>query len=165
MKNIEILLQGESIPDIQLVRLDQDTTVKDLIAVTAKYRKCEHSGDFLVFAEDSDDPLAPDDMLPKGSVGQPVKLHVHRCCQIKLIVSFNGTAKEHNFGSSKTVATVKTWMAVKVFGMSQSDAAEHVLQITGTTDRPEPDTHIGSLATHSRCRLEFDLVPHKRVEG
>jgi hypothetical protein len=49
--------------------------------------------------------------------------------------------------------------------MDPGDAAEHVLQLTGTADRPDADTHIGALASCPDCRLAFDLVPLKRVEG
>ena len=64
-----------------------------------------------------------------------------------------------------TVETVKRWAAIKGFGMTPADAAEHVLQLAGSTIRPEPDTHIGSLVSGSACQLRFDLVPLKRVEG
>jgi hypothetical protein len=48
--------------------------------------------------------------------------------------------------------------------MSPVDASEHVLQITGTTDRPDPDVQIGALVSGC-CELAFSLVPVKRVEG
>lgn len=165
MKNTEILLQGEHIPDIQVVELGRGKGVKDVLAATAKHRGCEVEGDFHVFTEDSDEPLAEGDKLPARDDGQPVRLHVHRCRRIEVAVTFNGVTKEHSFGPGTPIAAVKKWAAIAAFGMDPGDAAEHVLQLAGTTDRPEPDTHIGTLVTCPDCRLAFDLVPLKRVEG
>jgi hypothetical protein len=49
--------------------------------------------------------------------------------------------------------------------MTPQEAGEHVLQITGTKDRPDPGTHLGTLAACPDCRLAFDLVPNERVNG
>jgi len=165
VKEIEILLQGEHIPDIQLVTLERGKKVRDLLAAAARHRREEAEGDFHVFAEDSDEPLKDGDELPERDDGQPVHLHVHRCRHIEVAVTFNGVTEEHRFGPGTPIAAVKKWAAIKAFGMDPGDAAEHVLQLAGTTDRPEPDTHIGALATCPDCRLAFDLVPLKRVEG
>jgi hypothetical protein len=165
MKNTEILLQGEHIPDIQFLKLGCEKSVRDLLAAAAKHRACEAEGKFHVFAEDDDEPLALDDLLPKSKNGQPVRLHVHRCRKVGVAVTFNVVTKENRFAPGRTIASVKKWAAIKAFEMDPGDAAEHVLQLAGTTDRPEPDTHIGSLVTCPQCQLAFDLVPLKRVEG
>ena len=165
MKDTEILLQGEGIPDIQFVRLGRDKGVSELLAAAAAHRKGEFDGEFHVFGEDAEQPLALDDPVPASEHGEPLRLHVHRCRSVEVAVTFNGVTKGHRFGPGKTVGSVKKWAAIRAFGMTPDDAAEHVLQLSGTTDRPEPDTHIGSLVTCPHCRLEFDLVPLKRVEG
>lgn len=165
VRKAEILLQGEQIPDIELVELDLDKGITEVVAVAAKHRKSKAEGDFLVFIEGGEDPLKGDDPLPDSEDGQPIRLHVHRCRRIEVDATFNGVTKQHNFGPGITVAAVEKWAAIKAFGMSPADAAEHVLQLAGTTDRPEADTHIGSLATCPDCHLAFDLVPLKRVEG
>lgn len=165
MKKTEVLLQGESIPDIQVVKLDRDKRVKDVIVAAAAHRSQECDGKFNLFVEDGDEPLSPDDALPETDDGHPVRLHVHRCRRVEVSVTFNGVTKEHRFGPGTTVAAVKKWAAIAAFGMDPADAAEHVLQIGGTADRPEPDTHIGALVTCPDCHVQFDLVPLKRVEG
>jgi hypothetical protein len=165
VKDIEILLQGEGIPDIQVVRLGHGKSVMDLLAAAATLRKAGFDGEFLVFVEDAEEPLAAHDALPAGKHGQPARLHVHRCRLVEVAVTFNGVTKEHRFGPGTTVAAVKKWTAIKAFGMTPGDAAEHVLQLAGTADRPEPDTHIGTLVACPDCRVRFDLVPLKRVEG
>ena len=165
MKKTEILLQGEHIPDIQVVELGRGKGVKDVLAAAVKHRGCEAEGEYHVFTEEGDEPLGNDDKLPEHDDGQPVRLHVHRCRRIEVAVTFNGVTKDHSFGPGTPIAAVKKWAAIGAFGMDPGDAAEHVLQLAGTTDRPEPDTHIGTLVTCPDCRLAFDLVPLKRVEG
>lgn len=64
-----------------------------------------------------------------------------------------------------TVARVRNWAAEKKFGMSPEEAGEHLLQLSGTQERPTPGTHIGALVTHGACMLAFDLVADERVHG
>jgi len=165
MQIIEILLQGEHIPDIQLVKIDREKGVEEMLFVAASFRKSQVEGDFEVFIEGNEEPLKRGDLLPESKNGHPTRIHVHRCRRIKVDVTFNGVTKEHSFGPGTTIAAVEKWAAIKDFAMSPADAAEHVLQFAGRTDRPEPDTHIGSLTTCPDCHLAFDLVPLKRVEG
>jgi len=49
--------------------------------------------------------------------------------------------------------------------MSEKDASEHVLQISGTRNSLDVDIHIGTLVKHPACHVSFDLVPKVRVEG
>jgi hypothetical protein len=162
---VNILLQGEGIPDIQVVNLEHGKRGTDILLIATQYRKGTFEGDFLVFEEDAEAPLNPQDTLPKHNTGKPLRLHVHRCRALVVEVSFNGEAQSHRFGPGATVQTVKRWAAIKGFRMTEADAAEHVLQISGTNTQPEPDTHIGSLVTGTSCQIQFNLVPLKRVEG
>lgn len=164
MSTIEILLQGEGIADIKLIALDHDAGLADLLEHAAKHRGPIEEGGatFLVFLQDEDAPLKPG-KLPRPKPGQPLCLHVHRCKSVKVAASFNGETKHIDLAPSRTVGAAKTLIATKLFGMSRHDAAEHVLQLAGTNERPDADTHIGTLARH--CTVAFDLVPLVRVEG
>lgn len=164
MKTIDILLQGEAIADVQLVTLDASADLDALLAAAAKLRGPidGDEADFLAFLQDEDTPLKRG-KLPRPKPGQPLCIHVHRCGKIKVEAMFNGQVKKVELAPSRTVGAAKTYVAVKLFGMSKHDAAEHVLQLAGTTDRPDADTHLGSLAR--RCSVAFDLVPLIRVEG
>ncbi|MBD2156758.1 hypothetical protein [Leptolyngbya sp. FACHB-16] len=162
---VSILLQGEGITDIQVVNLEPGKRGTDVLDIASRYRKGTFEGEFLVFEEDAENPLNSQAALPKNEAGKPLRLHVHRCRALAVEVSFNGEVQNRRFGPGTTIQTVKQWAAIKAFEMTKADAAEHVLQISGTTTRPEPDTHIGSLVTGTGCQLRFDLVPLKRVEG
>ena len=165
MNTIQVLLQGECIPDIQVVELSVDDTAKDLLDAAAKCRTETIEGEFLVFVEGGDEPIANGDKLPENKDRQPVPLHVHRCRRVLVTVAFNGLSKVHAFSPATTVADVKKFAAIREFGMKTADAAEHVLQFSGRAERPEPETHVGALVSCPDCRIAFDLVPHKRVEG
>lgn len=164
MKPIDILLQGEAIAEVQLITLGGDADLAALLAEAAKLRGVteEADGEFLVFVQDEDAPLKRG-KLPRPKPGQPLCLHIHRCRKITVEVSFNGEVKTVDLAPSRTVGATKTYAAVKLFGMSKHDAAEHVLQIAGSTERPDADIHLGALAR--RCGVAFDLVPLVRVEG
>ena len=165
MNTIQVLLQGECIPDIQVVEFGVEDTVKDLLEVAAKCRSEVIEGEFLVFAEGGAEPITDGDKLSESKDRQPVPLHVHRCSLVLVTVMFNGVCKGHEFSPATTVADIKKFAAIREFGMKPADAAEHVLQFSGSTERPEPETHVGALVSCPDCRISFDLVPHKRVEG
>lgn len=165
MKATEVLLQGECIPDIQLVELSGAHTAKDLLDVAAKCRAEDIEGVFFVFLEGSAEPITDGEMLPKSEDGHPIALHVHRCRRVLVTVRFNGVFKGHEFAPGSTVADVKKFVAVREFGLKPVDAAEHVLQFLDSAERPEPETHVGSLVKCPDCQISFDLAPHKRVEG
>jgi len=162
MKDIVIFYQVEGIPEIQHVSASPDEQLAALKArIVAKHSISDGCS---VFSEDGDDPA--DETATVGSVATPAgaKLHLHRCRRIAVTVAFAGRTLEHSFGPGATVARVKRWAAQQL-GMSQEDAGEHVLQISGTQERPTPATHIGTLAKCPACRVAFDLVPDQRVNG
>jgi hypothetical protein len=163
MTTRDTLLQGEAITDIQLISLDDDASLEDVLREAAKLRNAdaaEEDGAYHVYVQDEDAPLK---RLPKPKPGIPLCLHVSRCRKVDVSVSYNGKTKALELAPSRTVGAVKLLAAIKLFGMSEHDAAEHVLQLAGTDTRPDTDIHIGSLAR--RCKIAFDLVPHVRVEG
>lgn len=117
-----------------------------------------------VFLDEAQEPL-------HGDLGQVVhglrpgsRLHVTRCKQIKTSVHYLERTVEHEFAPGARVRTVKSW-AAHAFEVSPKDAAEHVLQICKSTQRPAADTPLHELVHGHACTLCFDFVPEKRVEG
>lgn len=92
------------------------------------------------------------------------RIHVTRCKRIKTIVHFLDKTEEHEFPPGARVRAVKA-DAVHEFHMAPKDAAEHVLQLCKSTERPSSDTPLHQLVQGHNCDLCFDLVPEKRVEG
>ena len=105
------------------------------------------------------EPHQPLHRLKHGS-----RVHVGRCRRIATTVNFLDKSEAREFAPGFRVRVVKEW-AVRVFHMDPKDAADHVLQICNSTERPPSDTPLHQLVQGHHCSLCFDLVPEKRVEG
>lgn len=58
-----------------------------------------------------------------------------------------------------TVAKGKNWAAIKEFNMTPEKAGEHVLQISGTYDRPAPNTTSASWSSTPSARSPSTSSP------
>jgi len=113
------------------------------------------------YIEDSDDEHAIEKLteIPEG-----LRVHAHRLKGIDVNVRYAGRDVRRTFRPSATLQRVKGW-AVRELGIAASDAAELMLQVSGTAQRPDPDTHIGALVKFPNRTLCLDLVPSTRVNG
>jgi len=163
MTNVNVFYQAEGLTAIEHVELPGDAT----LAVVKTQIAGRHGlgEEVLIFVEDEETPARESILLIEIATHVGVKIHVHHCEHIKTSVFFNGETVEHKFTPGTTVARVKHWAAVHKFGMSAEEAGEHVLQISGTKDRPAPNTHLGALTDRHHCKVSFDLVPDERVNG
>lgn len=170
MKPITIFFQGEGIEDIALFEAEAGESLSDLLA---KFGHEEaKSAELSVFLEDLpgvlDKDMLVEELVPLGTEehsDRPLRLHINRCRQIMVSVRFNAETRERRFPPSTTVERVRRWVALRAFHMAPQDAAEHILQLQGSTLRPDRDTHLGTLTDGHSCAVAFDLVPAKRVEG
>src|SRR5690242_8696174 len=169
MKTIDVLLQSHGLADIAVLEAEPgDTLAKTVSKIDLPGEKEGR----LLFLEDIDGaidghavieellPLPPDD----DAVG-PLRIHVSHCRHVEVSVRFNGETEKRPFTPSATIERVHRWAARRAFHLSPRDAAEHVLQIKGTTTRPDRDVHVGTLTHDQTCTVAFDLVPSQRVEG
>jgi hypothetical protein len=170
MKSIDVLLQGHGLPDIAVLTAKPDDTIAAVL-IQLKHTS-EKEGERFVFLEDVDGPLDGDavveELLPlpaDDDVLGPLRLHISLCRHIEVAVRFNGENAKRRFPPSATVERVQRWAARRAFHLPPRDPAEHVLQIQGTTIRPDRDVHIGALTQGHACGVAFDLVPCMRVEG
>ena len=163
MTTIAIFYQAEARERVEHASYAAETTFAEVLADLRMKLGVDEGA--LLFVEDAEGPCDLGVRLRDLSHGKSLKVHLHRCLQIAVSVIFNGSAKEHRFSPAATVAHVKRWATEKGFGMSPEEAAEHVLQLSGTTERPNPGTHLGTLAKHPHCCASFDLVPNERVNG
>lgn len=163
MKSIEVFYQGEQILGVEHLDLPGAETIGQVKNAIIKKHNCDPNS--LVYVEDGDEPIADDTPLGQLHRSGALKVHIHRCRKVKVTIRFNDKMATDGFPPSATVARVKKWAAEKQFGMTPEEAGEHVLQISGTQDRPAPGTHIGTLTGETPCKVEFDLVPDERVNG
>jgi hypothetical protein len=118
----------------------------------------------LIFLDEGADHLHGHRHEPVPGLKHGCRVHVSRCHRIKTTIHFLDKTAEHEFPPGARVRTVKEW-AVREFKMNPKDAAEHVLQICNSTERPASDTPLHQLVHGHACALCFDLVPETRVEG
>lgn len=136
MKTIDIFYQAEGLREIAHLECGADenyTALKDAIG-----KKHGLGDDAFIFLEDADKPVDLKEAALKPSAKGGVKIHVHRCREVKVSVTFNGETVQHPFTPATTIAKVKKWAAERKFGMTEEEAGEHVLQITGRMNGPRP---------------------------
>jgi hypothetical protein len=117
-----------------------------------------------IFIDEAVDHVHGQPHEPVHGLKHGTRVHVSRCRHIKTTVHFLDKTAEHTFAPGARVRAVKAW-AAHTFKMDPKDAAEHVLQLCNSTERPASDTPLHQLVRGHGCELCFDLVPEKRVEG
>lgn len=164
---MELFLQGEGIREIVLVRVARAGRIQQIVEVARTHGlSAPDDAEVVVLVEESDEPLALQATLEESGIRDRDRVHVHRCRSAAVTVNFNAEHKLESFPSSATVARVRRWAVGKHgFDLTPIDATEHVLQVCGSTTRPDEDIHIGTLVTAPACDVCFDLVAKQRVEG
>lgn len=161
----EVFLQGVGVHDITLLRIPQSGRVADILAA-GRAAGLAVPDDVSVYIEDEDVALSLESLLSTTAIRHRCRVHVSRCRRVDVSVTFNGRQISEAFPPAATMKRVKRWaVGSKGFNMSEVDAAEHVLQLSGSSERPDEDIHIGTLVTSGQCVVSFDLVPKVRVEG
>lgn len=162
MEFINVFYQGEDLKEIQHIEVKVGTVYCELKEALI-HKHCLSPG-VILFIEDSDEIVNEAGKIVLDPLQNCIKLHLHRCRHIEVFVTFNGEIVAHQFASSSTIAKVKKWVTAKL-GMSEIEANEHVLQISGTHIRPSAGTHLGALTSQPSCLIKFDLVPDQRING
>ena len=163
MTSVDVFYQGEGIREIAHFEVDPEHSFAVIkLALIEKHGLKEET---LIYLEDRDEPVDESCLAREHAGHAGIKAHLHRCRHVAVGVTVNGETVHHKFGPGTTVARVKSWAAEHKFGMTPQEAGEHVLQISGTKDRPDPGTHLGAQAACPDCRLACDLVPNERVNG
>lgn len=168
MSTIRVYVQSEHFSDIKLVEVDDHATIVDLkrAALTLLPAGTDPTGLSLSIEDDDvdDDEAASKRRLKDLNPDRGVRVHLHRCKQVAVTVRFGGRSEEHPFRPATTIGRIRQW-AGRRFGLKAGDIAEHVLQIAGSNEQPDMDTHVGTLVQHPRCAIVFDLVPAHRING
>ena len=170
MNDVDVFLQGYGLSDIAVLSAKPDDTIEIVLSKLDQAEARDES--LLVFVQDAscavERNLLVEELLPLAADDKtlgPLCLHVSHCRKVENVIRFNGEEKQRLFPPSTTVERVRRWAARRAFKLSPRDAAGHVLQLQGTTTRPDRDMHVGTLTDGKTCAVVFDLVPSKRVEG
>lgn len=159
---IQVFLQSEVLQDIEVLELPGDAGPEELrFACFALLPADAVEKEFHLYVEDDDDEEHVETLkkVPDG-----LRVHLHRLKGIDVQVRYAGRDVRRTFRPSATVARVKRWATMEL-GIAPSDAAELMLQISGTETRPDADIHIGSFVKAPARSISFDLVPSPRVNG
>ena len=163
MSNILAFIQAHGQAEIVEAEFSAEATFGDL------HDKLEILGvavddETFIFIDEVEEHEEGERHRPLRHLKHGSRVHVTRCKRIATIVHFLDKTETREFAPGARVRTVKEW-AVHVFDLDPKDAAEHVLQLCGSTERPPSDTPLHQLVKDRQCELCFDLVPEKRVEG
>jgi len=161
---VKVLLQGIGIKDITVVELASTATTDDVINAASNLGG-SREGAARVWVEGQDEPLSAGSLAAFG-VADRARLHVHTCEKVEVTVNFGSSQPSRDFPPVVTIEKVKEWaVGEKGIDMSAADAADHVLQVCGSVNRPDGDIHVGSLTAPGSCDVCFDLVAKERIEG
>ncbi len=163
MRNIIVFVQAHGRPNILEAELAAEATLGDLYDAFEK-NGLNVDGETFVFLDEAEDALKGERHERVHGIKHGSRIHVGRCHRIAVTVHYLEKTHEHAFAPGQLVRVVKEW-AVRKFELPPKDAAEHVLQICKSTQRPSSDTPLHQLVQGHECKLCFDLVPEKRVEG
>ena len=157
MQEIDLFIKRGGTSEVEHRRLDAKTTIAEL------KKLLDEDEDILFFDEDADEPLDHSQQL--GCDGKHGRfIHRNRCKHVAVTVNYAGRQVDRRFGPGTTLARIQKW-AERELGVCEVDGVELGLQVTGTEDKPDLSSHVGSLVHCPDCEIEFDLVPTDRING
>lgn len=114
--------------------------------------------------EDAHEPTDPSRLVGELGIRRGGHVHCHRCRRVAVTVHYQQHTARRRFSPAATVGTATSW-AHHRFKITDTDKVNFVLQVCDSDRRPRPDEHLGELVHAPDCKLCFDLVPEKKIEG
>jgi len=117
--------------------------------------------------EDGEDVHEPADVtksLEQLEIDRHRHVHCHGCRHVAVEVNYNSKTRRHRFSPATPISVVTQW-ALKKFDLTDSAAADFVLQVCGTSQQPRPNEHLGELVKAPDCRICFDIVKEITPQG
>jgi hypothetical protein len=153
---IEILVEGEGLVDVESIRVPAGTAAREIVAIVAG------KGGFaveeaLLFAEDGDEPVDLTVIIDERFVGKVH--HVHRARRVEVVVFYKEKDHERQFSPSARVQRVLDWaVGPEGFKIDPAIAPEMELALHDQTKALPKSAHIGRFVHHGVHRLELDLI-------
>lgn len=154
---IEIIVEGEGLADVEIVRLPHGAAGRELLEIAAA-KGGFPSEEACLFVEDEDAPL--DVSLIVISEGMSERTHhVHRVRQIEVTVYYMNKQETRAFAPSARVQRVLDWaLTSDIFKIDPAIKPEMELALHGKTTPLPKDAHIGRFVRHPEHRLALDLI-------
>lgn len=157
----QIFVQSEFLEDIAVLEVDQTAKLPEVREQLLKLLpESAERGKVHIYLEDQDDE---DSFEKLKEIPDGLRVQLHREKGIDVAVRYAGRDVRRTFRPSATIQRIKQW-STQELGIQPSDAAELMLQVAGTSNRPDTDVHLGSLVKGEKS-ITFDLVPSPRVNG
>jgi hypothetical protein len=162
MSELILFVQVHGDTRIVEVAVPENIIESELHNVLSNVGLCVGPELFLFVDEDEDDVSREGNCT--STVKHGSRVHISRCRRIKTTVHYLERTIEREFPPGARVRSVKKW-AIHEFHLDHKDAAEHVLQVCKSSERPASDTPLNALVQGPNCTVCFDFVPEKRIEG
>src|SRR5688572_2853058 len=108
MPTVQIFLQFEGHPRVELIQLDENATVAELIEAARKAGLPDDRKDgTAVFGHEADTPLDLTLSLKAAGIRDKHRVHVHRCKKVEVTLHFNERTETLSFPPAATVDKVK----------------------------------------------------------
>ena len=163
LQTLSVSVQGDGVP----LTLECDGEISIATALMALGEK--HGRDFrsyMVSIEDADDHVDTTALVRSlTGVRRRGRVHLHRCHQIEVAVTYNGQTHQHRFSPARTVHRVMEWAVGPTAFNVENDAADLELQIPGASSPLAPNVHVGTLVRDDHCAITLELVPKDRPQG
>jgi hypothetical protein len=163
MSTLALFVQIHGTPGLHELQVAEAATLAQLHAALEKFGVKVDEETF-VFIDEAEQHEQGPHHQPVSRLKHGCRVHVSRCKHIETTVHYLDKSAVQAFPPGARVRGVKAW-AAQHFHLSPKDAAEHVLQLCKSPDRPSSDTPLHQLVHGQSCTLCFDFVPEKRVEG
>ncbi len=157
----QVFVQSEFLEDIAVLEVEQGAKLAQVREQLLKLLpETADRGKVHIYLEDQDDE---DGFEKLKDIPDGLRVQLHSQKGIDVAVRYAGRDVRRTFRPSATIQRIKQW-STQELGIQPSDAAELMLQVAGTSNRPDPDVHLGSLVKGEKS-ITLDLVPSPRVNG
>jgi hypothetical protein len=154
--SIEIMVEGEGLAEVEIVRLPEGTLAKEIVVAVAT-RGGFPAEEALLFVEDCEEPVDLA-LVIQGNMTNRVH-HVHRVRKIEVSVFYQNRRIQERFAPSARVQRVLDWaIGSKGFKIDPTIAPEMELALHGQTTALPKNAHIGRYVRHPHHELSFDLI-------
>jgi hypothetical protein len=155
-QEIEILVEGEGLTDIEIIRLPRGSAARAILAAIAVKSGFPADLGFL-FVENSEDPVEMT-VLVENMAKDRIH-HVHRARKIEVRVFYQGRRLDNRFSPSTHIQWVLDWaVGPEGFKIDPTIAPEMELSLLDQKTALPKNAHIGRYVRHPHCELDLDLI-------
>ncbi len=156
MELIELLMEGEGLADVEVIRLAPGSTAREIVVAAAAKGGFDPE-EAVLFVEDGEEPIELVTVILEEHRGRVH--HVHRLHHVEAEVFYKDGKIERRFRPSARIHRVLDWaVGPEGFKIDPPLRPEMELALHGTTTALPKNAHIGRFARRDQPRVKFDLI-------